>query len=244
MTQIDRPARRSLPAQVAEILTEAVLAGRFVPGSTLPPERELAEQLGVNRTSLRQGIARLEQAGLVEARQGIGTVVLDPASSADGRLALRALSFAGPELVAEVLEVRESLGALAGRLAASRATDDDMSRLRERLAAAEGAVDAEALQAAELAFFTELVAVTANRPLLVMMSWLEQLYEVAAPVFRAAFSDRRTVVAELRRVLEAVTRRQPGAAETAVRAYACSSGERLLELAELAAAGREKLTPR
>jgi len=42
-----RPARRSLPAQVADVLIDAVLAGRYLPGATLPPERELAEQLGL-----------------------------------------------------------------------------------------------------------------------------------------------------------------------------------------------------
>jgi GntR family transcriptional repressor for pyruvate dehydrogenase complex len=239
---IARPRRQSLPAQVAEILTEAVLAGRFPPGSTLPPERELAEQLGINRTSLRQALARLEQAGLVESRQGVGTVVRDPAISSDGGLALRALSLAGPDLVAEVLEVRESLGALAGRLAAERATPDALCELAARFDAAVAAGraagsavatagDGAALQGAELQFFSQLVAATRNRPLQVMMSWLERLYGEAAPVFRSAFADGQAVVEDLRRVLETVTSRQPDLAEAAVRDYARASGARFLAAA-------------
>lgn len=230
---IDRPTRRSVPAQVADALTDAVLSGRFAPGSTLPPERELAGQLGVNRTSLRHAIARLEQAGLVQSRQGIGTVVCDPLYAADSALVLRALVAAGPELVQEVLDVRRALGALAGRLAARRASDAELAGLAGALdaASAADAGDAGALQEAELAFFSALVDVTGNRPLQVMMRWLEQLYGATAPVFRSAFADRRPVVADLRHVLRAVTSRDADAAETAMQRYADRSGRRLLAAA-------------
>ena len=72
------PDRQRVDEQIAAQIADAILDGAFPPGSTLPPERDLAEQLGVNRTSLRQGLARLQQMGLVEARQGSGTVVRDP----------------------------------------------------------------------------------------------------------------------------------------------------------------------
>ncbi len=224
------PSRRSVPAQVADSLAEAVLAGRYRPGSTLPPERDLAVQLGINRTSLRHAIARLEQAGLVESRQGIGTVVRDPLQATDPALVLRALVTAGPELVAEVLEVRRVLGGLAGRLAAERATELDLVKLDEHFEAARATApgDAAALQAVELAFFSCLVDATANRPLLVMMRWLEELYGATAPLFSAAFTDPRPVLADLRRVRTAVAGRRPDDAEDAVRRYADRSGRRLL----------------
>ncbi|MGB9226566.1 FadR/GntR family transcriptional regulator, partial [Mycobacterium sp.] len=75
---IQPPDRQRVDEQIAASIADAILDGAFPPGSTLPPERDLAEQLGVNRTSLRQGLARLQQMGLVEARQGSGTVVRDP----------------------------------------------------------------------------------------------------------------------------------------------------------------------
>lgn len=75
---IRRPERQRLDEQIAASLADAILDGHFPPGSTLPPERELAEWLGVNRTSLRQGLARLQHMGLIEARQGSGNVVRDP----------------------------------------------------------------------------------------------------------------------------------------------------------------------
>ncbi len=230
---LDRPTRRSVPAQVADALTDAVLSGRLAPGSTLPPERELAGQLGVNRTSLRHAIARLEQAGLVQSRQGVGTVVRDPLRAADSALVLRALLAAGPELIEEVLEVRRVLGALAGRLAALHAGEDALAALAATVgeASATAPGDAATLQQVELAFFSQLVDATANRPLQVMMRWLEQLYGATAPLFRDAFENRRPVLAGLRLVLDAVASRDAGAAEAAVRRYAERSGRRLLAAA-------------
>ena len=75
---IQPPDRQRVDEQIAASIADAILDGAFPPGSTLPPERELAEQLGVNRTSLRQGLARLQQMGLIEARHGSGNVVCDP----------------------------------------------------------------------------------------------------------------------------------------------------------------------
>ncbi|HVQ83688.1 MAG TPA: GntR family transcriptional regulator, partial [Mycobacterium sp.] len=48
---IQPPDRQRVDEQIAASIADAILDGAFPPGSTLPPERELAEQLGVNRTS-------------------------------------------------------------------------------------------------------------------------------------------------------------------------------------------------
>ena len=56
--------------QVFRTVLEAVLAGRYAPGEKLPTQRALAADLGVTMGSLREAVKRLEQMGLVEARQG------------------------------------------------------------------------------------------------------------------------------------------------------------------------------
>jgi DNA-binding FadR family transcriptional regulator len=69
------PLRRRIHEDVFEQLRDAILDGRFHAGDKLPPERELAEQFQVNRTSVREAIKRLEALGLVSVRQGDGATV-------------------------------------------------------------------------------------------------------------------------------------------------------------------------
>ena len=69
------PARRRLHEDVAEQLRDAILDGRFGAGMKLPPERDLAGEFGVNRTSIREAIKVLEGLGLVSVRQGDGATV-------------------------------------------------------------------------------------------------------------------------------------------------------------------------
>jgi GntR family transcriptional regulator, transcriptional repressor for pyruvate dehydrogenase complex len=69
------PQRRRIHEDVAEQLRDAILDGRFRCGQKLPPERELAEEFQVNRTSLRAAIKVLEGLGLVTVRQGDGATV-------------------------------------------------------------------------------------------------------------------------------------------------------------------------
>src|SRR5215213_11430826 len=73
----DAIARVSLPDQVFHRLVADVLAGRHAPGDRLPTQRALAAELGVNMASVREGVKRLEQLGLVEVRQGDAMRVRD-----------------------------------------------------------------------------------------------------------------------------------------------------------------------
>ena len=61
--------------EIVEQLRSLILTGQYRPGAKLPPERELARTLGVNRASLREALKKLEHLGLVRIRQGDGTRV-------------------------------------------------------------------------------------------------------------------------------------------------------------------------
>lgn len=76
----DQPQQDPSPSAVDACfahLRRTIVSGDALPGQHLPPERELALRLGVNRTTLRAALVRLEAAGLVVARQGSGTLVRD-----------------------------------------------------------------------------------------------------------------------------------------------------------------------
>ena len=66
---------RRLYQQVADQIRSVIEASRLAPGTRLPPERELALQLGVSRPSLREGLIALEIEGIVETRMGSGVYV-------------------------------------------------------------------------------------------------------------------------------------------------------------------------
>ena len=67
-----------LYSQIAENLLDQIESGRLTPGDRLPPERDLSNQLGVNRLTLRRALRLLEGQGLLVRRQGAGTYIAQP----------------------------------------------------------------------------------------------------------------------------------------------------------------------
>ena len=114
-------------------LRELILSGELQPGSQLPPEQELASQLGVSRSSMREAVRALTHARLVEVRRGLGTFVtgLEPALLLEGvRTAAQA---ARDESIFEIFEIRRILEPAAAGRAASRITEAQLAELRGHL---------------------------------------------------------------------------------------------------------------
>jgi GntR family transcriptional regulator, transcriptional repressor for pyruvate dehydrogenase complex len=224
---IQPPDRQRLDEQIAASIADAILDGAFPPGSTLPPERELAEQLAVNRTSLRQGLARLQQMGLIEARHGSGSVVRDPQGLTHPAVVEALVRKLGPEFLVELLEIRAALGPLIGRLAADRSTPDDAEALCAALAAVREADTAPARQAADLAYFRVLIHSTRNRALGLLYRWVEHAFGREHEL-TGAYDDAEPVVADLQAITEAVLARDAAAAVATVEAYLRASALRMV----------------
>jgi GntR family transcriptional repressor for pyruvate dehydrogenase complex len=222
------PDRQRVDEQIAASIADAILDGAFPPGSTLPPERDLAEQLGVNRTSLRQGLARLQQMGLIEARHGSGNVVRDPEGLTHPAVVEALIRRLGPEFLVELLEIRAALGPLIGRLAAQRIVPEDSEALRAALAAVQQADGAEARQAADLAYFRVLIHSTRNRALGLLYRWVEHAFGGREHELTGAYDDPDPVVADLRAITEAVLARDAAAAAGTVEAYLQASALRMV----------------
>ena len=112
-------------SEIHASLRAAILAGEFAPGSALPSERQLSDDLDASRHAVREALKRLQQAGLVSISQGGATRVRDwrHHGGLDLLLALGADEDAQalPGLVRATLEMRASVGADAARLCARRA---------------------------------------------------------------------------------------------------------------------------
>src|ERR1700748_2460644 len=77
---------RRLYRQIAELIGRSIDSGHFPPGTLLPAERELAQQLGVSRASVREALLALEVEGRGTVRVGTGVTVLDAPRPAATRL--------------------------------------------------------------------------------------------------------------------------------------------------------------
>src|SRR5437588_1905115 len=119
--RVETIRRNRLYEEVARQI-EHMITQQMKPGDILPPERQLAEQFGVSRSSIRDAIRRLEHIGLVEPRQGSGTMVREPSSElVVGPLA--AVLRQKHSLVAELLEVRLMLEPPLAARAATHASE-------------------------------------------------------------------------------------------------------------------------
>ncbi|GJO34131.1 putative HTH-type transcriptional regulator [Mycobacterium marinum] len=233
------PDRQRVDEQIATSIADAILDGVFPPGSALPPERELAEQLGVNRTSLRQGLARLQQMGLIETRQGSGNVVRDPQSLTHPAVVEALVRKLGPDFLVEVLEIRAALGPLIGRLAAERNSSEDAEALRAALAEVADADTAPARQAADLAYFRVLIHGTRNRALGLLYRWVEQAFGGREHELTGAYEDADPVIADLTAINDAVLARDPETAAAAVEGYLNASALRMIMCYRAAYAGED-----
>lgn len=159
-TAAKRRARPRLVDGVIERLQQQVSLGMLRPGDRLPTETELTAAFGVSRTTIREAVAVLQHAGLLQVRQGDGTYVADWSSGSEAldRRLKRAAAL-------EVYEVRRPLEIEAARLAAERRSANDVARMRELLLARDkyrAAGDVAGAVASDVEFHTAIAIATRN----------------------------------------------------------------------------------
>lgn len=191
------------------------------PGTPLPPERELAKVLGVNRQAVREALKRLEQMRLVSIQHGGGTTVED--FRAVGHLdLLSALVRSGREVDTRVLrsimEMRSALSPDIARLAARRAADRIMIELSACVEAMREASELSTLQTLALRYWTALVEGSENVAYRLAHNSLRAAYEpfldVLAPALEAELTDWKAYL----RLAEAVGAGDEAEAEAQARA--------------------------
>src|SRR5688572_7990167 len=124
---------RRLYRQIADQVSHLIEIGDFPAGARLPPERELAEKLGVSRPSVREALIALEVEGLVEVRGGAGVFVHER------RPARREPNGATPPGPFDLIRARWIIESEAAYHAASHATPEQLQRLKAALAEMEQA---------------------------------------------------------------------------------------------------------
>lgn len=168
-----KPKRMS--DQVFEQLKDLIFRGHLKPGDRLMTERELAQNLGVSRPTVREAINKLVAIHLLEHRQGQGTFVNPPTASAD-RNPLAAVINGQNASLMDLLEVRLGLECNAVALAAQRATEEDVRELEKSVqemgsAVAEGKLGSDA----DITFHMAIAYATKN---VVQIHIMKSLYDL------------------------------------------------------------------
>ncbi|MGE5605174.1 MAG: FadR/GntR family transcriptional regulator [Bacteroidota bacterium] len=164
-TPVNKFGTKPLSARVCEPLikqlVEMIQQGRLQPGEQLPPQEELAQELGVSRTSLREALKELTYRGLIYCKHGVGTFVSN--------------SFA-TEL--EMLEARKYIETGTAFLAALRATSEDIQQLAALINAMEENAkkrDLEAFSMQDYEFHNSIARLSGNHVLQKVLSTLGDL---------------------------------------------------------------------
>jgi GntR family transcriptional repressor for pyruvate dehydrogenase complex len=210
--------RNRLYEEVARQI-ETMIHDQMQPGDMLPPERELAERFAVSRSSIRDAIRRLESIGLVEPRQGSGTVVREVGGEHVASPLASVLRHK-QTLVAELIEVRKILEPpLAARAAthASREEIADMEQILRRQA--ERTTRGEAGIEEDSEFHYAIALAADNGVILKVVDVLmDLLAETRARSLQAAGRPQKSLAAH-RRILNAIKRHDPNAAAGAMREH-------------------------
>lgn len=219
---------RRLYHQIADQIRAFIDKGNFAPGARLPPERDLAQQLGVSRPSVREALIALEIEGSVEVRMGAGVYVCNRAQRKPQALA------AMGESPLELMQARSVLEGTVALLACAKATPEGLQVLRQAL---DNMRTATAQNHSPLAhdrqFHMAIVAMTGNAVLERMVGELfdERHSPLSSRLSAHAESSQTwaTALQEHEAIVRALESRDVLAAQTAVRAHLLASEQRWVE---------------
>jgi GntR family transcriptional repressor for pyruvate dehydrogenase complex len=227
-----RSTRRSLTTELVAALGQQIQEQQLKAGDRLPTEAEIVQRFNVSRTVVREALSKLQAAGLVETRHGIGTFVLDARPS--GIFRLDPADVAVSLDVLAVLELRVSLETESAGLAALRRSEEQLLTMRRALEDFEGNVsEAEETVSPDFRFHLEIARATGNRYFAEIMTHLgttiiPRTRITSTQIPQDQFSEYlHRVNREHEQILDAIARQDSESARAAMRIHLINSRERL-----------------
>jgi GntR family transcriptional repressor for pyruvate dehydrogenase complex len=220
--------RNKVYEEVAKQIERLILK-KLQPGDKLPSERELAEMLQVSRSSIRDAIRSLELMGLVEPRQGAGTIVRELSAESLVNPFANALK-RRQELVSELLDFRKMLEPPLAARAATHASPDEISEMEEILQRQEVTLShGEASIAEDAEFHYSIALASGNSVVLKVLDILmDLLRETRERSLQLKGRPQRSLAGH-RRILAAIKRHDAEAAKDAMRRHIEDVEEIVLE---------------
>ena len=235
-----RKRSKNLAEQVVDDLARRIGEGEMRVGEKLPTEAQLMLEQGVSRTVIREAISRMQAAGMVETRHGIGTFVLD-LEQPTGGLGVSPSAIVTIRDIIAMMELRISLETEAAGLAALRRSEEHLANMRAAVDLFASQVSkGEAAVQADMQFHLEIALATGNR-------YFEEIYRYlgVTTIPRTRINTTRftldsgepyliTTNREHEDILSAIARKDPESARAAMRMHLTNSKERLRRVAEQA----------
>jgi DNA-binding FadR family transcriptional regulator len=214
----------SVPDLVFAELARAILGGAYAPGDRLPSQRTLAAELGVNITSVREALGRLEQLRLLEVRHGEPMRVLDWRRSG-GIEALALLGAADPQITGALFEARRLLLSEAAALAAERGTAEQAAQIAELAAAVAAAPDDATALLIDWAFMSAVIDAAGNLVFQLIMNSVREVYLPQAAAFAPMMRTRGKLAPTYESAASAIAQRDADAARGALAELAQAQAE-------------------
>ena len=213
-----RAAVEPRPADAAGLIRQLVVTGEFAPGERLPPERELATQFGVSRSSVREAIRELVALNILVTRPGAGTYVTE-LSTAELFAPLHFALRVNPPSLLHLFELRRILEPVAAAVAATRLSDEAIVGLKDLVTDAtqrfqEG--DAEGLVQADERIHDEIMESMHNPLISAVTRSLREVAHQSRELTVSVPSIRGQTVDELDSLVAALAARDPLRAEAAM----------------------------
>ena len=208
-------------AAVVAHVRQLIDSGSLGPGARLPPERDLAREVGVSRPTVRAGLRTLAALGVVRSRRGSGTYIPDgpPTLGADALSFLAALH---KFTVDDVYEARRILEVGAAGLAAERATPQQLTTLADEVAGMLGSLaERQVFLVHDVSFHRGVAAASGNPIVAALVEMVSAMYyeRRVQTVARASESDMKDAAEAHRRIYQAIKVRDVDGARQQMNAH-------------------------
>ena len=207
MTQ---PRRKSLSRQVMESIEQMILEQHLGPGDVLPTETQIAEQLQVSKSSVREAVKMLEALGLVEIRRGLCTVISENPQRGFLNVLMSQL-YLHSGSTDDLRVFRQVIEAACTNLAMETATAEDIQLVRQALDQFHRGLDVED----DIHFHMQIVQATHNTFLVTLAGALYSLFRDS--IRHSIRENPHTALHDHERIFQALLERNPQAASKAIR---------------------------
>ncbi|MBL8669157.1 MAG: FadR family transcriptional regulator [Alphaproteobacteria bacterium] len=223
--------RNNLTTELVRLLAREIGAGKLRPGAQLPTEQDMMAAYGVSRTVIREAISALRSSGIVVTKQGLGTFVSRETQRQPFRIDPRDLGTL--QEVLRIMELRKSVEIEAAAMAAERRSARDLSAIRGALQRIADAIERrEAGIDEDFELHRAIAAATGNHYFVAFLQFLGHhiIPRQTLRIEHEGAEDRalylRRVQAEHRAICDAIARKDPPAARSAMRAHLENSMKR------------------